>query len=91
MRDFLEYVVKGLADHPDDVRIESSLKEGTTVYQLRIHPEDMGRIIGRGGQTVNAIRALMQAGSARRNMRSLLKVEEIASGGPAEDGGAAAP
>ena len=65
MQAFLEQVVKGLVDHPDAVNITEVEQERTTVYELRLDPADVGRGIGRSGRTVNAIRTLLQAGSAK--------------------------
>ena len=65
MQAFLEQVVKGLVDHPDAVNIMEVEQERTTVYELRLDPSDVGRVIGRSGRTVNAIRTLLQAGSAK--------------------------
>ena len=65
MQVFLEQVVKGLVDHPDAVNITEVEQERTTVYELRLDPSDVGRVIGRSGRTVNAIRTLLQAGSAK--------------------------
>ena len=65
MQAFLEQVVKGLVDHPDAVNITEVEQERTTVYELRLDPSDVGRVIGRAGKTVNAIRTLLQAGSAK--------------------------
>ena len=65
MQAFLEQVVKGLVDHPDTVNITQVEQERTTVYELRLDPSDVGRVIGRSGRTVNAIRTLLQAGSAK--------------------------
>ena len=65
MQAFLEQVVKGLVDHPDAVNITEVEQERTTVYELRLDPSDIGRVIGRSGRTVNAIRTLLQAGSAK--------------------------
>ena len=65
MQAFLEQVVKGLVDHPDAVNITEVEQERTTVYELRLDPSDVGRVIGRSGRTVNAIRTLLQAGSAQ--------------------------
>ena len=65
MQAFLEQVVKGLVDHPDAVNITEVEQERTTVYELRLDPSDVGRVIGRSGKTVNAIRTLLQAGSAK--------------------------
>jgi predicted RNA-binding protein YlqC (UPF0109 family) len=63
---FLEYVVKGLVQHPDAVMVTPVEREGTTVYELRLHPTDVGKIIGRQGMTINAIRSLLLAGSGLR-------------------------
>ena len=65
MQAFLEQVVKGLVDHPDALNITEVEQERTTVYELRLDPSDVGRVIGRSGRTVNAIRTLLQAGSAK--------------------------
>ena len=65
MQAFLEEVVKGLVDHPDAVNITEVEQERTTIYELRLDPSDVGRVIGRSGRTVNAIRTLLQAGSAK--------------------------
>ncbi len=62
---FLEQVVKGLVEYPDAVNITEVEQERTTVYELRLDPSDVGRVIGRSGRTVNAIRTLLQAGSAK--------------------------
>ena len=79
MQDFLEYVVKGLVERPDAVQIEPSDRDGLTVYQLRLHPSDMGKVIGKQGNTINAIRALLQVGSAKQGSRSALEVVEDSS------------
>jgi uncharacterized protein len=76
MQEFLDYVVKGLVEHPDEVTITPVERNGMTVYELRVAPSDMGRIIGKQGVTINAIRSLLQAGSARKGMRCMLEVVE---------------
>lgn len=79
MQEFLEYVVKGLVERPEAVQIEPSDRDGLTVYQLRLHPSDMGKVIGKQGNTINAIRALLQVGSAKQGSRSALEVVEDSS------------
>ncbi|MFT6562838.1 MAG: putative RNA-binding protein YlqC (UPF0109 family) [Limisphaerales bacterium] len=74
MQAFLEQVVKGLVDHPDAVAITELEQERTTVYELRLDPTDVGRIIGKSGRTINAIRSLMQAGSAKAGNFTRLEV-----------------
>jgi len=74
MQAFLEYVVKGLVANPDAVTVTPVERNGMTVYELRVSTEDMGRIIGKQGVTINAIRSLLQAGSARKGLRCALEV-----------------
>jgi predicted RNA-binding protein YlqC (UPF0109 family) len=76
MQAFLEYVVKGLVQKPEAVTITPLEREGTTVYELRLDPQDVGRIIGRQGMTINAIRSLLLAGSARKGLRCTLEIVE---------------
>jgi hypothetical protein len=74
MQAFLDQVVKGLVEHPDAVAITEVEQERTTVYELRLDPTDVGRIIGKSGRTINAIRSLMQAGSAKAGKFTRLEV-----------------
>jgi predicted RNA-binding protein YlqC (UPF0109 family) len=76
MQAFLEYVVKGLVQNPDDVSVTPVTREGLTIYELRLHPSDVGKIIGRQGQTINAIRSLLLAGSAKQGIRCSLEIVE---------------
>src|ERR1041385_2400661 len=76
MQACLEYVVKGLVQNPDAVTITPVEREGTTVYELRMDPQDVGRIIGRQGMTINAIRSLLLAGSAKKGLRCSLEIVE---------------
>jgi len=76
MQAFLEYVVKGLVQNPDDVAITPVERNGLTIYELRLNQEDVGRIIGKQGVTINAIRNLLTAGSAKKGMRCSLEIIE---------------
>lgn len=76
MQAFLEYVVKSLVQSPDDVTVTPVQREGATVYELRLHPQDVGKVIGRQGMTINAIRSLLLAGSARKGLRCTLEIVE---------------
>jgi uncharacterized protein len=76
MQEFVEYVVKGLVNHPENVTVTPVAHEGTTIYELRMHPEDMGKVIGRQGMTINAIRSLLLAGSAKKGLRCSLEIVE---------------
>ena len=76
MQAFLDYVVKGLVQNQDAVSLTPVEREGTTVYELRLDPQDVGKIIGRQGRTINAIRSLLLAGSARKGLRCTLEIVE---------------
>ena len=76
MQAFLEYVVKGLVQNPEAVTITPVEREGTTVYELRMDPQDVGKIIGRQGMTINAVRSLLLAGSAKKGLRCSLEIVE---------------
>lgn len=76
MQSFLEFIVKGLVDHAEEATITPTERKGVTVYQLKLHPSDMGKIIGRHGNTINAIRTLLQMGSAKQGIRCALEVVE---------------
>ena len=76
MQAFLEFIVKGLVSHPDAVTVTPVPKDGLTVYELRMHPDDVGKIIGRQGMTINAIRSLLLAGSAKKGERCVMEIVE---------------
>jgi len=76
MQEFLDFVVKGLVEHPEAATVTPVVKDALTIYELRLHPDDVGRIIGRKGMTINAIRSLLLAGSARKGLRCTLEIVE---------------
>jgi len=76
MQAFLEYVVKGLVQKPEAVSVTPTDRAGMTIYELRLDPQDVGKVIGRQGQTINAIRSLLTAGSAKKGIRCSLEIIE---------------
>jgi len=76
MQEFLEYVVKGLVQNPGAVTVTPVERGGATVYELRLAPTDVGQIIGRQGATINAIRSLLLAGSAKKGIRCSVEIVE---------------
>lgn len=75
-KDFLEYVVKAIVDHPDDVKIERKIDEMGVLLLLKVNPMDMGQVVGRGGSTAKAIRSLLRIVGIKNNARVNLKIEE---------------
>ena len=76
MQAFLEYVVKGLVQKPDEVSITPVEQGGMTIYELRMNQADVGRIIGKQGVTINALRSLLTAGSAKQGLRCSVEIVE---------------
>lgn len=76
MQAFLEYVVKGLVQKPEAVAITPVERDGMMVYELRLDRQDVGKIIGRHGVTINAIRSLLLAGSAKKGQRCSVEIVE---------------
>lgn len=79
-QEFLEFVVKTLVDHPDDVKVERKVDEMGVLLSLTVNPEDMGQIIGRAGSTARAIRSLIRIIGLKNHARVNLKIEEPAGG-----------
>ena len=73
---FLEYVVKALVDNPNDVKIERTVDEMGVLITLTVNPADMGKIIGRMGNTAKAIRTLLRIIGMKNNARVNLKINE---------------
>lgn len=73
---FLEYVVKGLVDYPEDVKVKRVVDEMGVLLTLDVNQEDMGKIIGRSGNTAKAIRTLLRVVGMKNNARVNLKIEE---------------
>ena len=76
MRELVESIAKALVDHPDDVKVQSVEGEQVTVLELRVHPEDLGKVIGRQGRTATSIRTLLGAAGMKLRKRFTLEILE---------------
>lgn len=86
---FLEFVVKGLVDNPNDIKIDRVVDEMGVLLTLTVHKDDMGKVVGRQGATAKAIRTLLRVVGMKNNARVNLKINEPEGGTRA--GQAAAP
>ncbi len=75
-QEFLEFLVKALVDHPDDVKVDRKVDEMGVLLSLRVNPQDMGQVVGRQGATAKAIRSLLRIVGVKNNARVNLKIEE---------------
>ncbi|MEE8540592.1 MAG: KH domain-containing protein [Desulfobacterales bacterium] len=76
MKDLIEYVIKALVDHPEQVELIETKGQQITILELKVAKEDMGKVIGRHGQTARAIRTILSAASAKLKTRTLLELIE---------------
>jgi small subunit ribosomal protein S16 len=73
LADALEHLVRGIVDHPDDVRVDARTLRRGDLLEVRVHPDDLGRVIGRGGRTARALRTVVGA-QPTEQVLALLKV-----------------
>ena len=76
MREFLEFVIRQLVEFPDDMVLTEIPSGRTTIFKLQLRQSDVGRVIGRNGQTIQAIRALLVSSAARHGQRAMLEIVE---------------
>ncbi len=75
-QEFVEYVVRAIVGHPEDVQTERTIDERGVLITLKVNPADMGYVIGRQGQTARSIRTLLKIVGAKNNARVNLKIFE---------------
>ena len=76
MKELIEHIAKALVDHPDQVRVTEVEGEKTSVIELAVAKEDLGKVIGKQGKTARAIRTILTAASTKLNKRSVLEIIE---------------
>jgi uncharacterized protein len=76
MKDLVETIARALVDHPDDVKVKSGEGAQVTVLELQVHPQDLGKVIGRQGRTAKAIRTLLGAAGLKQRKRYTLEILE---------------
>lgn len=75
-KEFVEYVVKALVNHPDDVQVKRSVDDMGVLLELSVNPDDMGKVIGKAGATAKSIRTLLRVLGSRSDARVNLKIIE---------------
>ena len=76
MKELIEYLAKSLVDKPEEVEVQEIAGEQTTVYELRTGDGDLGKIIGKHGRTIQAIRVILSAVATKENKRATLELLE---------------
>lgn len=81
-KQFVEFIAKTLVENPDSVEVDREIDERGVLLQLHVAPEDLGRVIGRGGSTAKSIRTLLRALSVKNDARYNLKIVDSGEGEP---------
>lgn len=76
MKDLIKYIVEALVDHPDQVEVAEVEGEQTSVIELKVAKDDLGKVIGKQGRTARAMRTILSAASAKLKKRSVLEIIE---------------
>lgn len=76
MKELVEVIAKALVDHPDQVQVRAVEGEQVTVLELRVHPDDLGKVIGRQGRTAKSIRTILGATGMKLKKRLTLEILE---------------
>jgi len=76
LRDMIEYIAKSLVDSPDDVKVTEIEGEQTSVLELKVAKDDLGKVIGKQGRTARAMRTLLGAASSKAQKRAVLEIIE---------------
>ena len=76
MKELIKYMAQALVDKPDMVVVSEIVGEQTSVIELRVAKEDLGKVIGKGGQTAKSIRTILAAAAARQGKRAVLEILE---------------
>jgi len=75
LKNLVEYMVKSLVDDPDQVQVEEVLTERVIVYKLHVAPGDVGRVVGKEGRIINAMRTLLRVAALRAGKRATVEIE----------------
>jgi hypothetical protein len=73
-RETLDFVVSFLVDNPDDVRIEETDQDDTIIYDLIVHPDDIGKVIGRNGRTARSLRTIVKAAASKEDRNAVVDI-----------------
>lgn len=72
--ELVQYLAKALVDHPDDVQVSETIQDNRVTIHLRVHDDDYGQVIGRGGRVATSLRTLAKVAAVRENVRVNLEI-----------------
>ena len=75
MKALIEFIANNLVEHPERVQVQEQAGQRATLYRLRVAPDDVGRIIGKGGAVANAVRTVVRVAAERKGVRAILEID----------------
>ena len=82
MKEFIEYILNQIVNHPDEIEVNEVTQNGLTIYEINVHEDDMGLVIGKSGRNIRSIRSLIKSKAIKDGVR--IRVELMESGEPPE-------
>lgn len=76
LKELIEYIARSLVDHSEAVEVSSVESDNSIIVELRVAPDDVGKVIGKGGQTAKALRKILSAAATKHRKKSLLQIVE---------------
>lgn len=76
VKELIEFIARALVDHPENVSVTELVGEKTAIFELRVHHDDLGKVIGKQGRTARALRTILTAASTKLRKRSVLEILE---------------
>ena len=74
MKELIEFIIKGIVDFPDEVEIVNVVNEKTSIFEIKVDPEDVGKVIGKQGRNIKSIRSIMNAAAQKNEKRAIIEI-----------------
>ncbi len=74
MKELIELIIKGIVDNPDKVEISEIIGERSSIFEVRVDPDDIGKVIGRQGRNIKSIRTIVNAAAQKDNKRVIIEI-----------------
>ncbi|MGQ9630888.1 MAG: KH domain-containing protein [bacterium] len=76
LKELVEYIAKSLVDHPEEVEVHEVIGEKTTILELKVADDDLGKVIGKQGRIAQSMRTVVKAAATKQNKRAVLEILE---------------
>ncbi|MCK5768120.1 MAG: KH domain-containing protein [Candidatus Atribacteria bacterium] len=74
MKELIEFMIKGIVDFPEKVEIVNVVNEKTSIFEIKVDPEDVGKVIGKQGRNIKSIRSIMNAAAQKNEKRAIIEI-----------------